>query len=148
MKLDLVLAPNSVLLKPCLSVSKITNKHKVLIAQMFQIMKKYNGIGLAAPQVGRLLKILVMKTTHAKDGVRRAMINPEIVSCSEQRAAKIEACLSFPGVQKYVNRPLDVTVKYLDENCNEHIEIFTGLSAQCVLHEIDHLSGICFYNLE
>lgn len=147
MKLNLVLAPNNVLLKPCLPVNKITDKHRILIIQMFELMKKHNGVGLSAPQVGRLLRILVMDTTHAKDGVRKAMINPEIINLSDVLQTNIEGCLSFPGIFKNTERPEEVTVKYLDVQGNEYTETLKGLSAQCFLHEFDHLNGIVFHDL-
>lgn len=146
-KLDLILAPNSVLLKPCLPVGKITDKHRILIAQMFRIMKKYNGVGLSAPQVGRLLKILVMDTTRTKDGVRKAMINPEIIDTSVELQKNREGCLSFGSLTAITERPKKITVEYLDINGNKNIEDFDGLNAQCISHECDHLLGKLFINL-
>lgn len=147
MKLNLVFAPNNLLLKKCESVKEITDKHKILINQMFQLMKSFNGIGLSAPQVGRLTRILVMDTTHTTDGVRRAMINPEIVSVSEETQTNIEGCLSFGSLTTITIRPKEVTVKYLNVNNEEIIETFKGLSAQCFCHEYDHLQGKLFINL-
>lgn len=147
-KLNLVIAPHSILLKKCQPIKEVTQKHKLLAAQMMQLMKQHRGVGLAAPQVARLIRLIVIDTTHNKDGVRRVLINPEILSKSDTVAENPEGCLSYPGIFKLITRPIEVTVKFLDINGTEQTETFTGLAAQAVQHEIDHLSGKLFEELK
>ena len=121
-----------------------------LAANMYLTMEKANGVGLAAPQVGLALRMFVVDGNGlAEDypecvGVRRCMINPEIVEVSEQTNVKEEGCLSIPGIYESVKRPDWIIINYLDENLEEHEERFEGFAARMVMHEYDHLDGKMF----
>ena len=121
-----------------------------LAENMFLTMEKANGVGLAAPQVGLALRMFVVDGNGlAEDypecaGVRRCMINPEIVEQSEEMNVKSEGCLSIPGIYEDVKRPNWIVINYLDEKMDEHEERLEGFAARMVLHEYDHLDGKMF----
>ena len=121
-----------------------------LAENMYLTMAKANGVGLAAPQVGLALRMFVVDGNGlAEDypecaGVRRCMINPEIVEEAETFNSKEEGCLSIPGVYESVKRPDWIVINYLDEQMQEHEERFEGFAARMVLHEYDHLDGKMF----
>lgn len=121
-----------------------------LAENMFLTMEKANGVGLAAPQVGLALRMFVVDGNGLVEdypecaGVRRCMINPEIVDESKETNTKDEGCLSIPGVYEAVKRPDWIVINYLDENLQEHEERLEGFAARMVLHEYDHLDGKMF----
>lgn len=121
-----------------------------LAANMYITMEKANGVGLAAPQVGLSLRMFVVDGNGlAEDypeclGVRRCMINPEIVEQSADTNVKEEGCLSIPGIYESVKRPDWIVINYLDEQLVEHEERFEGFAARMILHEYDHLDGKMF----
>ncbi len=109
-------------------------------ASMIAIMKTFRGIGIAANQVGYDKRVIVIKPKNQEPF---AMFNPEIVESSKSRVDE-EGCLSFPNLYIPVERPNQVTVKYLDKEQKECTIILNGYDAKCVQHEIDHLDGITF----
>lgn len=111
---------------------------------LFFTMKMSGGIGLAAPQVGNMIRIIVIDTTPVKGGTFKGiMLNPEAL-VSEGSCEYDEGCLSFPGKTVHTQRSAKVTVKYQDFNGNTKTREFTGIDAICAQHEIDHLNGITF----
>jgi peptide deformylase len=115
-----------------------------LIPKMFATMYKAPGIGLAAPQVGKLLRVVVIDIAPDKVPAPFALINPEIIAASEEKATREEGCLSLPDQYADVSRPAWVKVKYQDEQgAKQEIE-GDGLLAACLQHEIDHLNGVLF----
>lgn len=132
-----------ILKKKCQKVEKIDEEIKKHIFAMVQIMQRNNGIGLAAPQVGILKRIIVF---HSKINGNRlfALVNPEIIKMSREREIEEEGCLSFPGIFIKIKRAKNVVVEGLDIN-GEKVRISAeGLSARVFQHEIDHLNGIIF----
>jgi len=121
-----------------------------LAENMFATMEKANGVGLAAPQVGLALRMFVVDGNGLVEdfpecaGIRRCMINPEIVEQSEETNTKDEGCLSIPGIYESVKRPNWIVINYLDEHMEEHEERLEGFAARMVLHEYDHLDGKMF----
>ena len=130
---------DDILRKKSRVVDEINPRILLLVKDMKETMYKSKGVGLAAPQVGILKRIVVI---DVGDGPI-ALINPEIV---EMKGSQIdnEGCLSIPGVQKNVDRPETVKVKALSENGEEIIIDGEGLLARALCHEIDHLDGILF----
>jgi len=120
-------------------VQEITSEVRGLIADMFETMYASEGIGLAAPQVGRTERVAVIDV----DGARYALINPEIVDRSGSGKSE-EGCLSIPNIYGDVDRPSHVTVRTLDENGQEHEITADDLFGRCLQHEIDHLDGKLF----
>lgn len=123
---------------------------KELVANMFETMYNADGVGLAAPQVGLSLRLLVIDADilaedfpECKD-FKRAMINSRIIEHSEETIAMEEGCLSFPGVHEKVSRAKKIKVAYLDENLVAHEEVLEGFAARVVQHESEHLEGGVF----
>lgn len=133
-----------------------------LIDAMWETMYNANGCGLAAPQVGRAIRLFVVnsKSTYehmgASDrrhyfnpgdtGIVKTFINASIVERSETTWQDDEGCLSIPGLQQAVTRPWSVTVEYYDRNFQKYQETFSGATARMVQHEFDHTEGILFLN--
>ena len=121
-----------------------------LIENMYETMFKAEGVGLAAPQVGLAIRLLVIDLVAFKDdkpdlaNFNVVMINPEILERSEEQVTAEEGCLSIPGIHENVPRSVKIKIKYLDPNFVEHIEEFEGFKARVVQHEYDHLEGNLF----
>jgi len=125
-----------VLNKTSREVTKVTDRLKVLIEDMIETMNAHDGVGLAAPQVGVLRRIVVI---DVGDGPI-VMINPEIIeTAGEQTGA--EGCLSVPGKYGTVTRPNYVKARYFDENMDEYEIEGEELLARAICHELDHLDG-------
>lgn len=121
-----------------------------LIADMFETMYAADGVGLAAPQIGKSLRLAVIDTTPlAKDNpeletFKKVMINPEIYEAGEEEVIMEEGCLSLPGINEDVSRPDSIRIRYLDENFVEHDEEYIGYGARVFQHEYDHLFATFF----
>ena len=121
-----------------------------LVKDMFETLRKSEGVGLAAPQVGLPIRLMVVDLDIMSDenpefkDYFRSYINPYIEETDGQMVPYEEGCLSFPGIHEKVMRPERVRVSWLDENFQEHDEWFEGFPARVMQHEIDHLDGKCF----
>lgn len=133
-----------VLRKKARVVEKIDEKIIELLDDMAETMYNAEGVGLAAPQIG-ILKRVVTIDVEDENGLLK-MINPEILETSGEQCG-LEGCLSIPEVREYVKRPEKVKFKYIDVEGNENIIDATGLLAVCICHEIDHLNGILFTDI-
>jgi len=127
-------------------VTDVTDDLRVLAKDMLDTMYDAPGIGLAAPQVGVLSRVLVMDCVKDPDQEPEPMvlINPEVVEASEELASYEEGCLSIPEQYAEVQRPAEVKVRWMDLEGSEQEAHFDGLWATCVQHEIDHLNGKLF----
>ena len=125
-----------VLEKKCREIKEVTEKIRTLIDDMLETMYEANGVGLAAPQVGILKRLLVI---DVGDGPI-VMINPEILETSGEQTGD-EGCLSLPGKAGCVTRPNYVKAKYYDEEMEEYIIEGEELLARAICHELDHLDG-------
>ena len=133
---------DEILTKVCRPVEKFDEKLSTLLDDMYETMEDANGVGLAAPQVGLLRRIVVIDVGEG----RIELINPEIIKTSgEQDGA--EGCLSFPGEFGMVKRPMKVRAKFQDRN-GEWYEIEAEeLLARCIMHETDHLDGKLYVDI-
>ena len=131
-----------VLEKKCREVTELTPRLKDLIDDMFETMYESRGVGLAAPQVGILRRIVVIDI--GDDPI--VMINPRIVS-TEGEQTDDEGCLSVPGKAGKVTRPMKVTAEALDRDMKPFTLEAEGLLARAVCHETDHLDGILYTTL-
>ena len=142
---EILIAPDPRLKVKAHRVDKVDAKVRRLMDDMLETMYAAPGIGLAAPQVGEALQVIVLDV--ARDGEPRQsyrMANPEIVWASDERIPAEEGCLSLPDQFAEVTRPAEVKVRYLDHE-NEIRELDAkGLLAVCVQHEMDHLQGVLF----
>ena len=126
-------------------VPDVTDQIRALADDMLETMYNAPGIGLAAPQVGVLKRVIVVDISgDDEENTPLSMANPELVAVSDDDAAYEEGCLSIPDVFADVTRPEAVTVRWMDQNGKAQEETFDGLWATCVQHEIDHLEGKLF----
>lgn len=132
---------DDVLKKACKPVKEVTPKILELIDDMFDTMYEARGVGLAAPQVGILKRIVVI---DVMDDNPLVLINPEIIYRSEETQTDDEGCLSLPGKCASVTRPMVVHCRAFDEEMNEFVVEAEGLLARCICHECDHLNGIMY----
>jgi peptide deformylase len=121
-----------------------------LIDDMYATMLGAEGVGLAAPQVGRNIRLFVVDLNAWADddpemkGYRRTFINPVIYERSDEQGFYNEGCLSLPGLHEDVERPVSIRMRFLDENFEPRDEEFSGRPARVIQHEYDHLEGIVF----
>ena len=146
MKRDILYHPDPRLKKISVAVDDIGEKIRKLTIDMLETMYAAPGIGLAAPQIGVLSRIIVMdceKDEHAEPNPF-VMLNPEVTGVSDEINTYEEGCLSIPEHFAEVTRPKEVEVTWLDIDGNIQKRGFDGLTATCVQHEIDHLDGKLF----
>ncbi len=123
---------------------------KELVANMFETMYASDGVGLAAPQIGRNDRIVVIDASPLAenfpecDGFKRTLINPEIEILDGPQISRSEGCLSLPGLSEDVKRVEHIRLSYLDEDFQPHEEEISGFAARVVQHECDHLEGIVY----
>ena len=132
--------PDPILKKKCPEVKKITPEIKKLAEEMIEILEKSNGVGLAAPQIGELKRVIVVQTERRPE----VFINPQIVKKSRETVTTEEGCLSFPGIWLKIKRAKEVEVQALDKEGKEVQIKAEGMPARILQHEIDHLNGIMF----
>lgn len=150
MILPIYLYGHPVLREPAKPIEKDYPELKKLVADMFETMYNADGIGLAAPQVGLSIQLLVIDLGVLADEYpeyaqsKMAMINPTFVSKSDEMVAMEEGCLSFPGLHEKVSRSEKITVSYYDEDFNHYEKTFDDFLARAVQHEMEHLAGNVF----
>lgn len=120
------------------------------IEDMFETMYNSDGLGLAAPQIGKSVRLFVIDGEPlAKDHpemreFKKAFINPQVVERKGAKVAVNEGCLSLPGLHEEVDRESEIRIQYYDPQWNYHDDVYTGYKARIVLHEYDHLDGVLF----
>ena len=157
MILPIVAYGDPVLRKKAAPIVKDFPELDKLVANMFDTMYGASGVGLAAPQIGKAIRLFVVDATPFADDedlseeeqtrlktFKKAFINPEILEETGDEWAFNEGCLSIPGVNEDVFRCPNIKIKYQDLEFNEHIEEFDGLLARVIQHEYDHIEGILF----
>ena len=144
--LEILTVPNPLLKRKSEKVEKIDDALRKTLDDMLETMYEAPGVGLAAPQVG-LLKRMVVIDVSPENAPKNPykMINPVIVSHSDETVMHDEGCLSVPGISCEIERWSWVKVKCFDENFNEVIREGDGLFGRCMQHEIDHLDGITLF---
>jgi len=127
-----------------------------LILDMYETMYDASGVGLAAPQIGKSIRLFVIDTSpfdtddfeqnsgFEVKSVKKTFINPVMIDESGENASFEEGCLSIPNIREHINRKSDITIKYQDENFTHHQETFSGILARVIQHEYDHLEGTLF----
>lgn len=150
MKLPIYLYGHPVLRKTAEPITKDYPELKKFIADMFETMDNSEGVGLAAPQVGRADRIVVIDGTPLAEDFpecadsRMALINPELEILDGEVVSRAEGCLSLPGINEDVKRVEHIRLRWLDEDFNEHEKEISGFLARIVQHELDHLEGQVF----
>ena len=123
---------------------------KKLIDDMFETMYAAEGCGLAAPQIGLSIRLVVIDADVLKDqfpecaGRKMVLINPELEILDGEESTRSEGCLSLPGLSENVSRVEHIRLRWLDEDFKPHEEEMSGFLSRCVQHELDHLEGKCF----
>ncbi len=126
---------------------------KLLVADMFETMYAANGVGLAAPQIGKAIRLFVADGTSMQDeeegsedmtGFKKAFINPTILKEAGDAWEFEEGCLSIPNIREKVSRKEALRVRYYDEDWNLHEEDYDGIKARIIQHEYDHIEGKLF----
>jgi peptide deformylase len=121
-----------------------------LIANMFETMYATNGVGLAAPQIGKSIRLFVIDARpYAEEygldaATKMVFINPEIIDFSGEEWIFNEGCLSVPDIREDVSRKTTIRIKYADENFNYTEKVFEGILSRIIQHEYDHLEGVLF----
>lgn len=140
-----------VLRKESADIEKDYPNLKELLANMFETMEEANGVGLAAPQIGLNIRVVVIDLDVLSEDFpeykefKKGFINPHIIEYDETNTESLEeGCLSLPGIQEKVTRPTRIHVQYLDEDLNEHDEWVEGYLARVMQHEFDHLDAKMF----
>lgn len=139
---------NPVLREKALAVEAGCPGLKELVSDMFDTLHNAEGIGLAAPQIGKSIRLFVIDTQPLVDdkkekvAFKRVIINPEILEEGGEELLYNEGCLSLPGIREDIRRKSVIRVKYSDENFSVCEEELTGIKARVFLHEYDHLEGI------
>jgi peptide deformylase len=136
--------PDPVLREKCKPVTKINSNIHKLLNDMADTMYDAEGVGLAAPQIGILKRVIVMDVGDEKGLIE--LINPEVIETEGEQFGP-EGCLSIPGMNGDVRRAQRVVVKGLDRNGHEIVVEGTELLARCILHEVDHLNGVLYTDL-
>lgn len=158
MFLPIVAYGQSILRKVGVAIDASYPQLNELIADMWETMYKSNGVGLAAPQINKSIRLFVIDTIQIVEGfdeedkkeypnekgVKKVFINAKIIEESGEEWAYNEGCLSIPKVREDVNRKKVVLIKYQDEHFVEHTESFDGITARVIQHEYDHIEGKLF----
>ena len=130
---------------------------KVLVEDMWETMYESNGVGLAAPQINKNIRLFVVdsaqifanaepedETYPDAPGIKKVFINAQVIETTGKEWVYNEGCLSIPKIREDVTRYETVTMSYMDENFVEYTETFTGMTARVILHEYDHIEGKLF----
>jgi peptide deformylase len=139
---------DGVLRKKCKPITSEYPDLKKFIENMMETMDESNGVGLAAPQVGKDIRLFVIDSTHMYenegDGQRRVFINAEMLQEFDDEWTFEEGCLSIPHIRENVDRNATIKIRFQDENFKEHEEEFDGMTARVIQHEYDHIEGVLF----
>ncbi len=139
-----------VLRKETESVAAIDQEIRQLVDDMFETMYAANGVGLAAPQIGKSLRIFVIDASIYEEddpsltGFKKAFINAEIYEHSDETVVLEEGCLSLPKLYENVRRPESIRIRYTDESGAAYDETYSGTAARVIQHEYDHIEGKLF----
>jgi len=160
MILPIVAYGDSVLRKKATDIDADYKGLQQLIADMEETMHSASGIGLAAPQIGKSIRLFIVDTETAlkileeeKDeenqfwgekATKRVIINAKAVDKNGNPFSYNEGCLSIPKIREDIERPSEITLEYVDENFQSHVETFKGLAGRVVQHEYDHIEGVLF----
>lgn len=150
MFLPIYIYGSTVLRKTAVDITSDYLDLKKFIADLWETMYEADGVGLAAPQVGKSIRVFVVDATPWADeepelaNFKKTFINAQIYERFGEEWRFNEGCLSLPGIHEDVMRPEGIKIRYVDENFVEHDEEFTGYAARVIQHEYDHLDGKLF----
>ena len=141
-----------ILRKRCIKVTQDYPDLDILIENMWETMYAAHGVGLAAPQINKGIRLFIINTTPFVEDeeetekiiLKQAFINARILEKTGEEWNFNEGCLSIPDVREDISRKPSITIEYMDENFKKHIETYDGLRARVIQHEYDHIDGILF----
>ena len=144
-KRKILIEPDSILRKKSATLEKVDDSLRELLDDMLETMYSAPGIGLAGVQIGILKRLIVIDISKDKEKKSPLfLINPVIISKSNNTSVYEEGCLSLPGYFAEIERPAECQIKYVDYNGKKKEMKANGLLATCIQHEVDHLNGILF----
>ncbi len=145
---------NSILKKKCLDIDSSYPKLSELIENMWETMYNAEGVGLAAPQVGKQIRLFIIDaapffdqqeiTDYEMKNLKRVFINPKVTFLDDNKCKFNEGCLSIPDIREDIERFESINIDFFDENFNSHSLNFNGILSRVILHEYDHIEGILF----
>ena len=152
MILPIVAFGNPILRSKCQNISADYPDLIDLLSNMWETMYQANGVGLAAPQINKSIRLFLIDTTPFNDDeeisndqiVKKVFINPVLIEESGEKWSFNEGCLSIPDIREDVIRNSTITISYFDENFKKHTDVFDGLVARVIQHEYDHINGVLF----
>lgn len=150
MILPIVAYGDQVLRKECKKIDSAYPALKELIANMFETLYDADGVGIAAPQIGRDIRLFLVDAAAFSEeepelaNFKKTFINAEILEEDGKDWVFKEGCLSIPGIRENVSRKERVKLSYYDQDFNHHVEVFHGLAARVIQHEYDHIEGVLF----
>ncbi len=150
MILPIVAFGSPVLRKRCIKINKDYMDLTSLIDNMWETMYNASGVGLAAPQIGKNIRLFIIDTTSfceddkLEKPVKKIFINANIISEQGQEWDFNEGCLSIPDIREDINRKEKITIEYFDVLFNKHTESYSGVTARIIQHEYDHINGVLF----
>ena len=141
-----------ILRKKCVDITPEHPELNTLLTNMWETMYEANGVGLAAPQINKGIRLFLIDTTPFVEDeeeteeviVKQAFINARILEETGEEWEFNEGCLSIPDVREDVTRKSTITIEYMDENFKKHTDTYEGLTARVIQHEYDHIDGILF----
>ena len=138
-----------VLRKKCEEITPEYPELDVLLKNMWETMYESNGVGLAAPQINKAIRVFLIDTApfieeEEGDAIKKVFINAEIIEEDGEEWIFNEGCLSIPDVREDIKRNPNITIKYQDENFDWYTDVFDGLTARVIQHEYDHIEGKLF----
>ena len=150
MFLPIIAYGSDVLRKKCKEINSNYPELDILLENMWETMYESSGVGLAAPQINRDIRVFLIDTApfieddEEENSVRKVFINPSILEEDGEEWGFNEGCLSIPDIREEVIRKSIITIKYQDENFEWHTDTFDGLTARVIQHEYDHIEGKLF----
>ena len=152
MKLPIIAFGNSILRDKCQNIPADYPDLIDLLNNMWETMYDANGVGLAAPQINKSIRLFLIDTTPFKDDeeiskhqiVKKVFINPILIEESGAEWSFNEGCLSIPEIREDVTRKSKITISYFDENFKKYTDVFDGILARVIQHEYDHINGVLF----
>ena len=152
MILPIVAVGSPILRKKCVDISADYPELEILLGNMKETMHEAHGVGLAAPQINKAIRLFLIDTTPFIDDeeeteeiiVKQVFINARILEQTGEEWDFNEGCLSIPDVREDISRKPSITIEYMDENFKKHTDTYDGLTARVIQHEYDHIDGMLF----
>jgi len=148
MKLPIIAYGDPILKKKAVDITKDYPNLSELIGNMFETMYNASGVGIAAPQVGLLIRLFVIDLSDREEpelqDFKKVFINAQILNEEGEKWDFNEGCLSIPDIREDISRNQNITISYYDENWNHHTETYSGFKARVIQHEYDHIEGKLF----